>query len=98
LQDQELQVTRKKRRSTGKAAVRSVGGASLEVIAKRRAEKPEVRKASREAALREIKERAKKAKTDKAGSKAAGKAAGKAAAPKNVPAKAGKGGAKSTGR
>ena len=50
--DQELQVARKKRRAVNKAAVRSVAGASLEVLAKKKAEKPEQRKASREAALR----------------------------------------------
>ena len=50
--DQELQVARKKRRAVNKAAVRSVAGTSLEVLAKKKAEKPEQRKASREAALR----------------------------------------------
>jgi large subunit ribosomal protein L24e len=50
--DLEQQVARKKRRSSGKAATRSVAGASLEVIAKKKAEKPEARKASREAVLR----------------------------------------------
>ena len=35
-----------------RVATRSVAGASLEVIAKKKAEKPEQRKASREAALR----------------------------------------------
>ena len=94
--DLEQQVARKKRRNVTRAAVRSVAGASLEVIAKKKAEKPDVRKASREAALREIKDRAKKAKADKAADKAASRAAGKAV--KNVPRGAGKGGAKSTGR
>lgn len=98
LQDQELHVQRKKRRSVNKNAVRSVAGTSLEVIAKKRAEKPEQRKASREAALREIKERAKKDKATKAAQKATGKAAGKAAPAKNVPRGAGKASAKSTGR
>jgi large subunit ribosomal protein L24e len=93
--DQEQQVARKKRRSANKGT-RAVAGASLEVITKKRAEKPEARKASREAALREIKERAKKAKADKAADKAAARAAGKAI--KNVPRGAGKAGAKSTGR
>ena len=51
-QDMEAQVARKKRRNTNKASTRSVGGASLEVIAKKKAEKPEARKASREAAMR----------------------------------------------
>ena len=35
---------------------------SLEVIQKKRSEKPEVRQAARDAAMREVKERAKKAK------------------------------------
>ena len=38
-------------------AARAIVGASLEVINKRRSEKPEARKASREAAAREVKER-----------------------------------------
>jgi large subunit ribosomal protein L24e len=79
-------VQRKKRRATNKSAARAIVGASLEVINKRRAEKPEVRQASREAAIREVKERAKKAKAEKAKaaaqqSKAGG---GKAPAPKAV--------------
>lgn len=94
--DQEQQVARKKRRTTTRVATRAVAGASLEVIAKKKSEKPEQRKASREAALREIKDRAKKAKADKAADRAAARAAGKAT--KNVPRGAGKGGAKSTGR
>jgi large subunit ribosomal protein L24e len=60
------EVQRKKRRTLGKATARSIVGASLEVINKRRTEKPEVRQASRDAALRELKERAKKAKAEKA--------------------------------
>ncbi len=52
---QVSEVQRKKRRALGKAAVRSIAGASLEVINKRRTEKPEVRQATRDAALREIK-------------------------------------------
>ena len=52
LQDQEAQVARKKRRNVTKSSTRSVAGASLEIIAKKKAEKPEARKASREAALR----------------------------------------------
>lgn len=87
---------RKKRRSSGKGALRSVAGASLEVLAKRRTEKPEARKASREAALREVKERAKKARAEKAAARAAAPKHDKAA--KNVPRGAGKGGARSTGR
>ena len=52
LQDQEAQVARKKRRSATKVQTRSIVGVSLEVIQKKKAEKPEQRKASREAALR----------------------------------------------
>jgi len=73
--DQITEIARKKRRMAGKAAVRSIAGVSLEVINKKRTEKPEVRQASRDAALRELKERQKKAKADK-------NAKGKAAAPK----------------
>ncbi|CAL8470921.1 g10463 [Coccomyxa elongata] len=69
--DQETQIARKKRRTTTRTQTRSIAGASMEVIAKKRAEKPEVRKASREAALREVKERLKKQKQDKAALKAA---------------------------
>jgi len=51
---------------------RSLVSASLEVIQKRRGEKTEVRAAARDAALREIKERTRKAKdTKKAAVKAA---------------------------
>lgn len=64
-QDIEASTTRKKRRVNKSAFTRSLVGASLEVLAKKRNEKPEVRAAAREAALREIKERAKKAKGKK---------------------------------
>ena len=94
--DQEQQVARKKRRGTLKVATRAVGGATMEVIAKKKSEKPEQRKASREAALREIKDRAKKDKADRAAGKSAARAAGTAT--KNVPRAAGGKGAKSTGR
>lgn len=96
MQESDITVQRKKRRSSGKGALRSVAGASLEVLAKRRTEKPEARKASREAALREVKERAKKARADKAAARAAAPKHDKVA--KNVPRGAGKGGARSTGR
>lgn len=52
LQDLDTVVARKKRRSVNKSNVRPIGNASIEVLQKRRAEKPEQRKASREAALR----------------------------------------------
>ncbi len=63
---QVTEVARKKRRNTTKQTARAIVGVSLEVINKKRSEKPEVRQASRDAALREIKERAKKAKAEKA--------------------------------
>lgn len=43
---------KKRRRATKKPYSRSIVGATLEVIQKRRTEKPEVRDAAREAALR----------------------------------------------
>ena len=43
---------KKRRRATKKPYSRSIVGATLEVIQKKRAEKPEVRDAAREAALR----------------------------------------------
>lgn len=52
IQDLDTVVARKKRRSVNKSNVRPIGNASIEVLQKRRAEKPEQRKASREAALR----------------------------------------------
>ena len=50
---------RKKTRRVNKATMKAVAGASLEVLKAKRNQKPEVRAAAREAALREIKERAK---------------------------------------
>ena len=61
---------KKRRRATKKPYSRSIVGATLEVIQKRRTEKPEVRDAAREAALREIKERIKKTKDEKKAKKA----------------------------
>ncbi|KAE8690053.1 60S ribosomal protein L24 [Hibiscus syriacus] len=55
---------------TKKPYSRSIVGATLEVIQKKRSEKPEVRDAAREAALREIKERIKKTKDEKKAKKA----------------------------
>jgi len=75
--DQEAGVARKKRRSTARAVVRPIAGVSVEVLAKRRAEKPEARKATREAAIREVKERSKAVKADKAAQRAAASASGK---------------------
>lgn len=64
---QVSEIARKKRRALNKSAARAIGNVSLEVINKRKTEKPEVRQASRDAALREIKERAKKLKAEKKG-------------------------------
>lgn len=61
---------KKRRRATKKPYSRSIVGATLEVIQKKRSEKPEVRDAAREAALREIKERVKKTKDEKKAKKA----------------------------
>ncbi|KAI3925344.1 hypothetical protein MKW92_048720 [Papaver armeniacum] len=49
---------------------RSIIGATLEVIQKRRDEKPEVRDAAREAALHEVNERVKKTRDEKKAKKA----------------------------
>eukprot|EP01023_Acetabularia_acetabulum_P010939 TRINITY_DN149_c0_g1_i1.p1 TRINITY_DN149_c0_g1~~TRINITY_DN149_c0_g1_i1.p1 ORF type:complete len:155 (+),score=33.32 TRINITY_DN149_c0_g1_i1:92-556(+) len=63
--DQAAEISRKKRRAAVTKKVRSIAGASLEVINKKKNEKPETRQAARDAALREVKERMKKAKGDK---------------------------------
>jgi len=67
---------KKKARKVTKSANKAVVGASLELIKAKRNQKPEVRAAQREAALREVKERAK-----------AKQAAKKEAKPKAAPAK-----------
>ena len=64
------ETAKKRRRATKKPSSRSIVGATLEVIQKKRSEKPEVRDAAREAALREIKERIKKTKDEKKAKKA----------------------------
>ncbi|KAG6551696.1 hypothetical protein Mapa_006785 [Marchantia paleacea] len=63
--DLTSEAVKKRRKTTSKPYSRSIVGASLEVIQKKRTEKTEVRAAAREAALREIKERIKKTKDDK---------------------------------
>ncbi|KAL2547353.1 TRASH domain-containing protein [Forsythia ovata] len=68
--DIAAETVKKRRRATKKPYSRSIVGATLEVIQKRRTEKPEVRDAAREAALREIKERIKKTKDEKKAKKA----------------------------
>ncbi|MCD7454043.1 60S ribosomal protein L24 [Datura stramonium] len=64
------EAVKKRRRATKKPYSRSIVGATLEVIQKKRTERPEVRDAAREAALREIKERIKKTKDEKKAKKA----------------------------
>ncbi|KAH1053339.1 hypothetical protein GYH30_022567, partial [Glycine max] len=59
------EVVKKRRRAAKKPYSRSIVGATLEVIQKKRVEKPEVRDAVREAALREIKKRIQKTKDEK---------------------------------
>ncbi|CAL9085971.1 unnamed protein product [Musa textilis] len=68
--DIHAEAVKKRRRATKKPYSRSIVGATLEVIQKKRTEKPEVRDAAREAALREIKERIKKTKDEKKAKKA----------------------------
>ncbi|CAG9462671.1 unnamed protein product [Pedinophyceae sp. YPF-701] len=55
--DQTNAVTRRKRRGTGKAAHRAIVGASIEVLRAKRNEKSEDRKAARDKAIQEIKQR-----------------------------------------
>ncbi|KAG5556734.1 hypothetical protein RHGRI_007115 [Rhododendron griersonianum] len=92
LGDDTKEAVKKRRRTTKKPYSRSIVGATLEVIQKKRTEKPEVRDAAREAALREIKERIKKTKDEKKAKKAevtakAQKAGGKGNMPKGGAAK-----------
>ncbi|CAI5958077.1 unnamed protein product [Closterium sp. NIES-64] len=94
--DVQAEGVRRKKRTATKVHSRSIVGASLEVIQKRRSEKAEVRAAARDAALREIKERLKKVKDEKKAKKAEvttkqAKAATKAAAPRASVPKGGKG-------
>ncbi|KAI7741732.1 hypothetical protein M8C21_023963 [Ambrosia artemisiifolia] len=69
-QDLAQEAVKKRHRATKKPYSRAIMGATLEVIQKKRSEKPEVRDAAREAALREIKERIKKTKDEKKAKKA----------------------------
>jgi large subunit ribosomal protein L24e len=62
---QQEQIQKKKTRKTQKIQ-RAIVGAPLEEIRAKKNQKPEVRAASREAALREIKERKKKVREEKA--------------------------------
>lgn len=54
IQDIHAEAAKKRRRTTKKPYSRSIVGATLEVIQKRRSEKTEVRDAAREAALRYV--------------------------------------------
>ncbi|GJP39383.1 hypothetical protein CLOM_g23759, partial [Closterium sp. NIES-68] len=94
--DVQAEGVRRKKRAATKVHSRSIVGASLEVIQKRRSEKAEVRAAARDAALREIKERLKKVKDEKKAKKVEvsskqAKAATKGAAPRAAGPKGGKG-------
>ncbi|CAI7821744.1 unnamed protein product [Closterium sp. NIES-53] len=99
-QDVQAEGVRRKKRTATKVHSRSIVGASLEVIQKRRSEKAEVRAAARDAALRSVAprrpERLKKVKDEKKAKKAEvttkqAKAATKAAAPRASGPKGGKG-------
>ncbi|KAG6630668.1 60S ribosomal protein L24-like [Carya illinoinensis] len=68
--DIAAEAVKKRCRATKKPYSRSIVGATLEIIQKKRTEKPELRDAAREAALREIKERIKKTKDEKKSKKA----------------------------
>ncbi|KAL2543645.1 60S ribosomal protein L24 [Forsythia ovata] len=83
--DIAAETVKKRRRTTKKPYSRSIVGATLEVIQKKRAEKPEVRDAAREAALREIKERIKKTKDEKKAKKAEVTSKAKTSKGGNVP-------------
>ncbi|KAF9593714.1 hypothetical protein IFM89_024718, partial [Coptis chinensis] len=69
-QDIAAEVVKTRRRATKKPYSRSIVGATLEVIQKKRTEKPEVPDATCEAALHEIKEMIKKTKDEKKAKKA----------------------------
>ncbi|KAL9237293.1 hypothetical protein vseg_011861 [Gypsophila vaccaria] len=83
--DISAEAVKKRRRATKKPYSRSIVGATMEVIQKKRSEKPEVRDAAREAALREIKERIKKTKDEKRAKKAEVTAKSSKAQGKGVP-------------
>ncbi|XP_019179558.1 PREDICTED: 60S ribosomal protein L24-like [Ipomoea nil] len=83
--DLAQEAVKKRRRTAKKPYSRSIVGATLEVIQKKRSEKPEVRDAAREAALREIKERIKKTKDEKKSKKAEVMAKSQKAGKGNIP-------------
>lgn len=86
--DIHAETVKKRRKTSTKTYSRSIVGASLEVIQKKRSEKTEVRAAAREAALREIKERIKKTKDEKKAKKAEVLAKTSKGSAKNIPSKA----------
>merc|ERR1719421_859519 len=73
---------KKKARKVNKSTTKAVVGASLELIKAKRNQKPEVRAAAREAALREVKERSKAKQAAKKEAKAKVITSAKAAPPK----------------
>eukprot|EP01115_Flamella_aegyptia_P003754 TRINITY_DN1692_c0_g1_i1.p1 TRINITY_DN1692_c0_g1~~TRINITY_DN1692_c0_g1_i1.p1 ORF type:complete len:161 (+),score=82.81 TRINITY_DN1692_c0_g1_i1:65-547(+) len=80
------EVTKKRTRKTQKLQ-RAIVGASLDVIKQKRNQKPEVRQASRDAALKEVKERKKAKQVAKKSTGAApAKQSSSSAAPKNTKA------------
>ncbi|GMH45420.1 hypothetical protein BSKO_13377 [Bryopsis sp. KO-2023] len=92
--DVTSEAKRRRRRINQKGIIKSIANAPLELINKKRNEKPEVRKASREAAVREVKERMKKKQE---GKKTVGGAAGKGGGASKYKGGAPKGGAARTG-
>lgn len=78
---------RTKSRRVNKSAMKAVAGASLEVLKAKRNQKPEVRAAAREAALREVKERSKAKQATKKAATVPKGAQAKAPAPKQAKAK-----------
>ena len=84
--------SKKKARKVNKAAPKAVVGASLEQIKAKKFQKPEVRAAAREAALREVKERAKAKQAQKKA------AAPKPQAVKQAPPKQSKAASKATNK
>ena len=77
-----METAAKKRGKKAARVFKSIAGITMEDIKKRRDAKPDIRKAQRETALREIKEKAKKAAEEKKKAAAYNKKKGGAAAAK----------------
>jgi large subunit ribosomal protein L24e len=77
-----VETAAKKRGKKSARVFKSIAGITMEDIKKRRDAKPDIRKAQRETALREIKEKAKKAAEEKKKAAAYNKKKGGAAAAK----------------